>query len=665
MVTATQSAILLLLIIMPLGFAASAGTIKSMPGSLRLGLWILLGSNLVIIIWVGLYLNGKSFSTIRQILIVVWILSVLATISHLCRKRALKWNLRAALAALIPLSVFAAVIACFYLVPRTYEGQITQRQLMGPDAIGYANASAGLLEDGSFDRLESVAIAASSHGLLYELFDQDIKAVYMIPDKSLSIKTEFLVGSLRIGFPSLVATVTSQLGLENILSALHVTAAIFLLAGALLLFSLTCSRGISRSISLLVISLSLINVNLLVGYHEGGVAQAFVYSAVAAFLVGAIHKELSPRIRMTFFVCAGVQVLSSYLDMFFVFLALIFVWLVVSQLRRDYESLCRGKLAAWGMLISVILLAPISLELPRFLLRRLADARQGGWNWDSWTELGGIIGISNPYFSVPDSIPVQLVLMLIGIVLFEILRDRNKVDKPYSDGSLVLSLLLVSVVFYIYSRYVMNHNTYQWFKLTGTLIGPFTIPLLAVTIATGPKLERKKVVAVSIAFALVAILGARTSIHYVRYYFGDSLALAPSLIEEISSESVRDVTSSYQVFGHYGWQEIALTPFWPAMFLNRDDGRVRPIAYEELPVGLMVRESDCPQWNCLAGVSKRNLIPVGTQYMIVDLELAGAEVRQIDTYTQWLRVNRALAVLGAPYVEGNWTDLGPQLRFKD
>lgn len=666
MVTAAHSAFLLLVLLLPLGFAVSRWIDKrKLHSSLQFGMWILGGANIVILIWVWLYLHGQTFAAVRKALLPIWILSVLMVAHKVTRSRNSIQAPRTWVVHLVPLLVFSFVASTFFLVPRTLDGQITQRQLMGPDAIGYANASAGLLEDGSFDRLKSVAIASSGHTLFYELFDQEIKAVYKIPDKSLSVKTEFLIGSLRIGFPSLVASVTSEVGRENLLAVLHVSAVIFLIAGALLIFSLICSRGASRRVALLLTSLSLININLLVGYHEGGVAQAFVYSAVASFLVAALQHELSPVTRVFLFTFAGMQCLSSYLDMFLVFIALILVWLTISVTRRDRLSFERAQLSICGMLLSLLLLAPISLELPRFFIRRLADARQGGWNWDSWTELSGVLGIANPYFSVPDSIPVQLLLVFVAIQLVEVVRNGRLKAKSHLLEPITLSLLLVCAGFYIYSRYVMNHSTYQWFKLCGVLVGPFSIPLLATSIIPRFRLERKKGFILLATLALVAILAVRTSFNYVRYYFGESLALAPALIAEVSSQEVREITSSFQVFGHYGWQELALTPFWPAMYLNRADGGVRPIPRDDLPVGLMIRESDCPQWECLAGVSKENLVPVGSQYMIIDLEMMGSDIHQLDAYTQWIQVNRALAKLNAPYVEGNWTDLGSRLRYKD
>ena len=665
-VTAAYSALLLIALVLPLGVALLAWTEKrELHSSLRFGMSILGGANVVILVWVWCYLSGRSFVTVRQSILLIWVLSLLivaykATKSWINHQVSRTW-----VSLLVPLLVFGAASSTFYLVPRTFDGEITQRQLMGPDAIGYANASAGLLDDGSFDRLKSVAIASSGHGLLYELFDQEIKAVYMIPDKSLSVKTEFLIGSLRIGFPSLVASVTSEIGHENLLSALHVTAVMFLIVGALLIFALVRSRGASRGVALLVTFLSLININLLVGYHEGGVAQAFVYSAVASFLVAAVQSGLSRATRVFLFVFAGIQCLSSYLDMFFVLISLTLVWLTVSVIRKDWQSLERVRLSVGGLLLSVLLLAPMSLEIPRFLMRRLADARQGGWNWDSWTELSGIIGIANPYFSVPDSIPVQLLLVLIAISLYEAVRNRKSKDESHLLEPFTLALVIVSAGFYVYSRYIMDHSTYQWFKLCGTLVGPFSIPLLAITIIPKLRPDWKKTTVLLSTLALVAALTTRTSFQYVRHYFGESLALSPALIAEVSKQEVRETTSSYQVFGHYGWNELALTPFWPAMYLNRADGGVRPIPREDLPVGLMIRESDCPQWECLNGISKENLVPVGSQYMIVDLEMTGSEVRGVDVYTQWIRVNRALAKLNAPYVEGNWTDLGPRLRYKD
>jgi len=561
--------------------------------------------------------------------------------------------------------VLSFITSLFYLVPRTFEGQISPRQLMGPDAIGYANAVVGLMEDGSFERLRSIAIASSGHNLEDELFDQEVRAVYKIPDKSLSIKTEFIVGSLRVGFPGIAALVTNQLGLRHLLTAMNVTAALFLVVGAILIYDLLRSHKFKGFISAMVACLSMINISLLVGFHEGGVAQAFMFSATAAFITASLHHGLSQRTRLLLYVAAYLPAISSYVDMLFVYTGVTAICWILARVVNNQESLRRARLSAVGVCLSGVLLAPLSIKLPHFLLRRLADARQGGWNWGSWTELTGVLGIANPYYSsAPDSILAQLVLILLGVVVVHHLKQGEATRSLAGVHIFAGSAVIFGTLFYFYSRILMDHTTYQWFKLVGTFLGPLSIPLIVLAVPRQSVRFQKVNLKTITTLLLVVLLTFSVSLRYVRFYFSESNALPHELVNEISDSDVRAIAREYQAFGHYGWQEIALTPFWSAQYLNRDDGRVRPIAQPDQPVGLIVRESDCPEWECLRDVPEDNKIPIGTQYLIIDLEMSGSEVRLVPQYTQWLRVNRALAKLKAPYVEGDWSDLGPTLRYR-
>jgi len=632
---------------------------------LALASWLLGGSLTVISIWVWIYFRGGAFHLVTQVTHAIWIVSVGGCLFHMFRKFRITLPRSQVAACLAAITSFSLVAGSFYLVPRTLEGQITQRQFIGPDAIGYANAVAGLMEDGSFEELRNVAIASSGHGAEYELFDQDILAVYMIPDKSLSIKTEFIVGSLRIGFPGIVALVTEQLGFRHLLTTMNVTAALFLVIGAVLIYGLMRSRQYSGVLSVIVSVLAMTNISLLVGFHEGGVAQAFMFSATAAFLAASTQGDLTQRTRIFLYIAAYIQVISSYIDMVFVFLGVTVIWWIISSVLKDHNSLHRAKLSLVGAGVSAIALAPLSSKLPRFLLRRLADARQGGWNWGSWTELTGMLGISNPYYDrSPDSIVAQVVLFAMLVVVVNRWTQLPKHKDIQQVRVFTSAVATFAALFYVYSRVIMDHTTYQWFKLVGTFLGPSSIPLIALIIPWNAfKLQKSNLKLLLVAVS-VAVLSLTVSYRFARFYFGSSLYLSNSLISEISDRKVRTVTKKYQVFGVCGWQELALTPFWPALCLDRYDGGIRPIARPDLPVGLLVRESDCRQWECLRDVAEANKIPIGDQYLIVDLALTGAEVRDVSPYIQWIRVNRALVKLGAPYVDGNWTHFGPELQFE-
>lgn len=661
-----QSTVALLVLLTPIGIALSIiFRTKLQRIEVVVVTWLLGGSVTVISIWVWIYFRSGTIETVKQATLAIWIVSICASVFYVLGRSRTRVFRSQVVTCLAVMTSVVLVVAGFYIVPRTFDGQITQRRIMGPDAIGYANAVAALIEDGSFERLRSVAIASSGYNAEYELFDQDVRAVYMIPDKSLSIKAEFITGSFRVGFPGIVALVTEQLGLRHLLAVMNITAGLFLVIGAILIFGLMRSRHHSDLLSVIVAILSMTNINLLVGFHEGGVAQAFMFSATAAFLVASIQDDLSPNLRVFLYSAAYIQAISSYIDMLFVFLGVTVAWLVFAGVLRDRKSLDRVRLSIVGVCVSAIALTPQTLKLPRFLLRRFADARQGGWNWDSWTELTGVFGISNPYYdNSPDSIFAQIVLIALGVQVVWHLANKPKSNDPDQLKTYIAAVVAFAAVFYVYSRVIMDHTTYQWFKLMGTFVGPISIPLIALLFPWDAfKLQRSNLKLLLTAVS-VGVLSLTVSYRFARFFFSESAYLSNSLISEIADDKVREITKQYQVFGHYGWQEVALTPFWPAQYLNRDDAGTRPIARVDLPVGLMVREPDCPQWKCLQDVPDANKIPVGSQYLIIDLDMTGSDVRLVPPYTQWIRVNRALAALNAPYVDGKWTNSGSKLRYK-
>lgn len=622
----------------------------------HVALWGLCGSSVLIVLWIWIYFMGGVFGDVKLVTEWLWVLACLASALIILRKMK-RIQTRSISVSIVPvLSILLVVVGMFYLVPRSFDGQITQRQLVGPDAIGYASAVAGLLEDGSFEELKARAITSSGQRSERELFDQDIRAVYAISDKSLSIKAEFITGSLRVGFPGLVALVTDKVGFPNLLTAMYVAAGMFVVIGALLIFELFRSRGCGRAFSLTVAVLATLNLNLLVGFHEGGVAQAFMFSATVIFLTASIHRELSTKARIFLYMTAYIQAISTYSDMFFVFTGVVFVWWLISVMARSQVSIQRSTHAFFGMCLGLVVLAPLSIRLPAFVLRRFADARQGGWNWNSWTELTAILGLSDPYYeSSPDSIISQLVLIALVYVVARGWKMRAPLDINSETKIFTISVAVFSMIFYIYSRHIMEHTTYQWFKFVGTFLGPLSVPLVSVFVPLEKlQIRRKNFFSLSVILLTIA-LNLSTSIEYVRHYFSNSRFIPSSSISEVANVKFREVSKKYQVFGTYDWEEFALIPFSPAQFLNRRDQGVTPIVREDLPVGLIIRERDCDMWQCIRDVPSENKIVVGKDYLIVDLNLMGSDIRNVSEYIQWIRVNRALVKLGAPKVERNWS----------
>jgi len=656
-------------LVIPIGAGLALGSIqRHFHFSFIVFLWFFLGSAVAITSWIWLYLFDFSIGDVGKLLLVIWV-ACLARIVRFIVKGDFRSTqkivgVRETVVALVLLLTASFL---FFVVPRTVDGTVTPRQRMGPDALGYANAIDALLNDGSFANLRDLAIERSGLNLEYELFDWNVLGVHRIPEKSLSIKTEFIVGALRIGFPAIVASVTRIVGYEHLLSVMYLTSGTYTAIGGLLVFGFGRVRklGILGSLALAVVSM--VNVNLLVGHHEGGVAQTFSYAAVVGLVVAVTTLEISSKMRFLLFYLAGIHLLSSYVDMYFVVCALIFLWYLVARFRLDVESVHQIRLLvlSWGL--AGVTLLPLTARLPKFVLRRVGDARQAGWQWDSWTELTGIFGISDPYLSVPDSLISQAVLIAFVILIYQVVIDQTRQPQLMVARSLALAVGGLSSSFYLYSRYIADFSNYQWFKLVGTFLGPSAAILVVANVLPRPlSLSKRRVFRVSgIAVATaVCLLTLNTSFTYARQFWSDSSFVDPGAVHEIVSQNSREVLSSFVLFGHYGWDELALTPFWEASYLNRRDMGVTPFLPPDEPVGLVIRVDECPNWMCLSRVPRANVIEISSRYRLIDLNLNSTEVRSANSYLQWVQVNRALSRLNAPYVEGNWTDLNSEFQYQ-
>lgn len=614
------------------------------------------GTGVVIVLWTWIYMLGGSWVTVKPVLIAVTAVSTGYILVDIWRRRArVRSVVRWKPSRVIPTFVLLAPVVVFYLAPRTVEGEISQRQLMGPDSIGYSNAVSALLSRGSFFDLEGSAIGAAEVQNSAKLLRN--RQVYQIADKGLSVSAEFIVGAYRLGFPSLVATVTSLLNPHDLLSAMYVVVAAYIVFGAVLIQGLMRSVGFSTGSALVVAVMSAININLLVGVHEGGVAQGFMYSSLAAFLVASLGGHIDDRYRSFLYMFSMITAISSYIDMFFVYLALMVAWYCFAKTRNDADSQARIRIARRATFWSLLLMLPLSMRLPSFVVRRLADARQGGWGWDSWTELSGLLGLDDPYRSPPDSLLTQSLLVAIGIIVFTSLRRIPKPQTVRSIHSFALGFVSIGLSFYLYSRYLMGHSTYQWFKLSGTVLGPSIVVIVLLSVSSGILAQRPAIRMSSVVMAVAGVIVVATSFSYVNYYFENALRLSPKLVEEVLQPESKLLLEEFALVGAFEWEELALTPFWNAEFLNSydNDPRVNPIVKGNRPVALILRNDRCGEASC-ESAPERSRFKLGTFYTIIDLGLNSQVFKAEGQEMRLARVNQALRSLDMRELDKNWID---------
>lgn len=612
------------------------------------------GTGVVIVLWTWIYLLGGTWVTAKSVLIVVTTVSTGYVLVDIWRRRKhVRTLIRWKPSKIIPTSLLLALVVVFYLAPRTVDGEISQRQLMGPDSIGYSNAVSALLSRGSFFDLEGSAIAAAEVQNSAELLSN--RQVYQIADKGLSVSAEFVVGAYRIGFPSLVATVTGLLKPHDLLSAMYIVVTASIVFGAVLIQGLMRSVGFSTGLGFIVALTSAININLLVGVHEGGVAQGFMYSSLAAFLVASLSNHMDDRYRSFLYMFSMITAISSYIDMFFVYLALVVTWYCFAKIRNDAASQERIRTARRATFWSLLFMLPLSMRLPSFMVRRLADARQGGWGWDSWTELTGLLGLADPYRSPPDSLLIQMFLVAIGVMVIISLRRTPNTHLVRSIHSFALGFVSLGLGFYLYSRYLMGHSTYQWFKLAGTVLGPSLVVIVLLSVSSGILAQRSTTRMLNVVMTVAGVIVVVTSFSYVNYYFENAKRLNPKLVEQVLRPESKLFFEEFALVGAFEWEELALTPFWNAEFLNAydNDPRVNPIIKRNRPVALILRNDRCGEANCESAPSKR-LFKLGSFYTIIDLGINSQEFKGEGQEMRLARVNQALQGLGMRELDKNW-----------
>lgn len=614
------------------------------------------GTGIVIVLWTWIYMLGGTWATIEPVLITVATASTGYVIFDAWRRRAhartvIRWKpLR-----VVPMFLLLGVVALFYLAPRTVDGEISQRQLMGPDSIGYSNAVSALLSRGSFFDLEGAAIEAAEVQNSAELLGN--RQVYQIADKGLSVSAEFIVGAYRVGFPSIVATVTGLLKPDDLFSAMYVVAATYITFGALLIQGLMRSFGFSTVVGFIVALISAININLLVGVHEGGIAQGFMYSSLAAFLTASLSNSVDDRYRSMLYMFSMITAISSYIDMFFVYLALVVSWYCFAKARNDSNSQERIRTARRATLWSLLLMLPLSMRLPSFMVRRFADARQGGWGWDSWTELSGLLGLDDPYTSPPDSLIIQVFLVVIGIMGFSSLRQTPKTPAARSIHSFALGFVSIGFGFYLYSRYLMHHSTYQWFKLAGTMLGPSVVVIILLSVSGGILAQRSATRMLRVVLTVVGAIVVATSFSYINHYFENAKRLNPELVREILRPESAQLVEKFAFVGAFEWEELALTPFWSAEFLNSydNDPRVNPNITRSRPVALIIRNDRCGEARC-ESAPESSRFKLGTFYTVIDLGLNSQVFKGEGQEMRLARVNQALKSLKLRELDKNWID---------
>lgn len=529
----------------------------------------------------------------------------------------------------------------------------------GPDAIGNSIGVDALLRDGTYSELETKILQSSYHiKSMNTLLDQKSKNVYTIPSLSTSVKAEFIMAGLRWGFSGVSANVVSLVGLENLWVVLALLPALSVLFGSLLIYDCLRSNKISASLAGACSVGGLVNVNFLHGWHEGGLAQAWVFISLAVLFMVLLDKYLCLGQRIVLMSCAVVIALPGYSDWFIVVAALMLIMLFIGLKGKQFEFIATKIFPVFVALIfSAVACGPYFIRFCTYIPRRLNDAGVGGWPMPVWTGLGENLGVFNPYnlaypYTGHSGIGEFIVVLANAAVLAALLRIVFKRFKSASIVALCSVATFLAIIAFK-TGVLDGSSNYQYFKAVG-LLAPIIFPLIAWTTKSTENLKIEKRF-----IALLCLAAVFASYNYILDYRQTSVRLPHNMPAEVLDANRRNELDNFDILtlGSYGQKNIA--PFSDFRFINRGVGAMTVRVVDPKRLGVLIELDNCYNWLCVNNVDKDHLVTITRQYRLLLLDgksdlLLSADGRLDPSFLS--TINKLSSKVRGPWF---WTDFTP------
>jgi hypothetical protein len=268
----------------------------------------------------------------------------------------------------------------------------------GPDAVGNSIAVDALLNDGSKFQIQKLLLSeVPALNSVEELLDSG-ELVYTFSSFSKQVKAEFIVFGLRLGLSGISASILNLIGEQHLWEVLAALPTLAVFCGVLLIFQCLKSNYVTTPFALAAALGGGVNVNLLHGWHEGGLAQSVVFLSTTAIFFGLFTKNLSRLQRFLFAALSSVVGLTVYSDWFIVFSCLLLVCFFLNLLFRQYQFLItRSGPVLVGYGFGFLLCGPFAIDFIRYVPRRINDAAAGGWPMPVWATPAEVFGIFHTY----------------------------------------------------------------------------------------------------------------------------------------------------------------------------------------------------------------------------------------------------------------------------
>lgn len=655
----------------PIGWAA----IQKIHCRLDIASWVVLGilagTSVILVEWTWLYLLGGSVHVVNAVVLLTWLSCCIFLIAKRSQITTLP-SLRQWGTGLPVLILTLVVVLFFFVFPRVTEGRVGVVFRTGPDAIGQLNATDALLSDGSFGALQSKVLSSTEATSVDELFDQARPLVLQSLSKSLSIKGEFILGSLRIGYAGLTASLVRISDRLYMTSAMYSVSAFYLAMTCLLIIQVIRRHVGSWIIATAIALASIINVNILHTFHEGGVSQGFALVSLALL----VYALLTPRLdqKQIFGIAAMSTIFSftSYQDFFYLTAFCLLGLGTLSILTSNFEL--RRRLRTWWIATGTVLvvLMPLTLKSTGAFLRRLGDASQGGWSVMRWPDMLSIFGVINVYkdagssseevrpivqnllSSLFPSLEIELLVLvpiIAGVLVMRV--RRNAFPHHTTEGSLALTFGSLLVISYFLTRYSGEGSNYVFIKLVASL-APF-LPLIVSSFGKSRLAEMKHSAPYIVVVYLFVTLVGFSSLNYVNEFRRQSLKIQQIDIQQISSPTSSESLQKYALLGPYRWDSVALTPYWPATIVRGSERGVSPIIPNDVEFALLVRKDQCDGWRCLSRMDQSLVIRISPSFRLIPLGIAGSTFNNLTYEGRLVLVNNRVRELGGPFVESDFS----------
>ncbi len=503
---------------------------------------------------------------------------------------------------------------------------LTMAVRTGPDAIGNSIAVDALLNDGSKFQIQKLLLSEVTAVNSVEELLSSSESVFAFSSFSKQVKAEFIVFGLRLGLSGISASILNLIGEQHLWTVLAVLPTLAVFSGVLLIFRCLKSNNITTPFALAAALCGGANVNLLHGWHEGGLTQAFVFLSTSTIFFGLFSNNLSKFQRFLFAALSSIVGLTVYSDWFIVFSGLLLVYFSLNLLFRQYQFLTtRSGPVLMGYGFGFLLCGPFAFEFIRYIPDRVNNAATSGWPMPTWATPAEIFGIFHTYNTslgvtgYRSEFIFFVYLFNAFLLAFLVRLVCTKFDSLTMTFLLSATIIILLVLFK--TKFLDQTHNYQYFKSIG-LLAPLLFPLVVFSLHSKPLNQSNQ-----IRFYILVFGALISSLNFTLNYRNSSLRLPYNSPTEVLTSNSDGGLDQLNLVGKWNYEALNLAPFTDLHSINRSNS----IRFSRtMPLGLLINVRDCPGWFCIQDVESSNLVDVNSQFKVLVLSATSAAVSSAD-----------------------------------